>query len=80
MNNAALAAGATVIFPLLNSLITNKDLALVTIGGNGGNGAYTASCRYCVDGQAGIEVKNISAGSLSEAVVINFAIIKGATT
>lgn len=76
MNNAALAAGASVGFNLNNNLISgNQDLLSITTGG-----ASNYDISYsCGTGIAFILVKNKSAGSLSEALIINFAVIKGAT-
>lgn len=81
MNNAAMAAGALISFTLTNSLISSADNVVITLSGAGSqtNGAYNI---YAVasGGFAVIYVKNTSAGSLSEAVVLNFAVIKGATS
>lgn len=76
MHNAALAAGAEIGFTLINSLVTSSDTAVIhPISPFSGY-----SLRWFVDaGAVGIYVKNVSAGSLSEAVKLNFAIIKGAT-
>lgn len=77
MHNAALAAGASVTFALHNSLIAATDLVYpVAVG----SADYKVEA-YIVagGGQAGIRVTNISGGSLSDALVINFAVIKGAS-
>lgn len=83
MNNAALAAGASVTFQLSNNLITTVDALILTIDAYSIIGIPTE--KYSVSGSvlgsgAYITVKNISAGSLSEALRINFTIIKGATS
>lgn len=76
MNNAALAAGASVSFTLNTSLIAGDSDAIVLSG-------KTYADKYRIEaGSIGtanvtIRVTNITAGSLSEALVINFAIIKG---
>lgn len=80
MNAAALAAGATVTFQVNNSLITTADTVLltcpfITIGPNN----YRVEVSFSSNGAFNIRVTNISVGSLSEALVINFALIKGAT-
>ena len=80
MNNAALAANTTVVFGLSNSLITSADNVVVTIQ------SVTLGIQYNVwvyavqSGACVVAVRNITAGSLSEALVINYAIIKGATS
>lgn len=80
MNAAALAAGATVTFQVNNSLITTADTVLltcpfITVGPNN----YRVEVSFSSNGSFNIRVTNISVGSLSEALVINFALIKGAT-
>lgn len=81
MNNAALAAGATVGFTFTNSRIGATDNVHVNI-----TGASVASAgNYNVwtgvqAGSATVWVKNISAGSLSEAVVVTFSVKKGVTS
>ena len=77
MNGAALGAGASVIFALNNSLITAVDVLGVNATGFGN---YFVHCVNTSTGAASIRVTNISAGSLSEAVTIQFAIIKGAAS
>lgn len=76
MNSAALAAGAEVTFSVVNSLCGINDTVVVNTT-NTFN--YTATCQGAGVGAFAIRVKNQTGGSLSEAVLINFAIIKGAT-
>lgn len=81
MNSAALAANASVIFTLTNSLIANTDTLSVNHSSAGGTtSAYQIVPLTCAAGSATIRVTNITAGSLSEALVINFNVIKGATS
>ena len=76
MNNAALAATTNVSFTLTNSLITAKDVIIFNVaGGNATAGTYNVFTSTLAAGSATIVLRNISAGSLSEAVVLNFAII-----
>jgi hypothetical protein len=80
MNNAALAAGASATFTLNNSLIVYTDSIIVNIDGFSILG--TAVDKYTVaispiTGGAYIRVTNISIGSLSEDLRINFSLIKG---
>ena len=77
MNNAAMTAGASVTFNLNNSLLATSD-GLVVCPVNIGN--YRVEVAAISSGVAQIRVTNITAGSLSEALIINFAIIKGATS
>ena len=80
MNNAALAAGASVSFVLTNSLISSRDVIIVNVAGGATTvGTYTSYVSTMGTGTASISLYNISAGSLSEAVVLNYAIIHGAS-
>ena len=80
MNAAALGAGASVSFNLNNTIVGASDILVLNKGNAGTNGnTYTIKCTYIAAGVAEITVTNNSAGSLSEAININFAIIKGAT-
>lgn len=77
MNNAALAGGAVVSFILTNSAIAQTDVVNAQHGSAGTAGAYRVAVKS--SGSAGsviIEVTNTTGGSLSEAIVINFAVFK----
>ena len=82
MNNAALVASGVVEFVFNNSLATNNDLILLTLGNqSGAYGNYNVwGGTFSGGGGFYINVKNISVSLLSDALVINFAIIKGATS
>lgn len=78
MNNAALANGAVVTFTLTNNLLSAKDVIIVNVSGGAATaGTYTALVASIGAGSAVLGLYNISAGSLSEAVVLNYAIIHG---
>ena len=76
MNGAALAADTTVSFTLTNTSIAATDLLVLNHVSGGTAGAYVLNAQAAA-GSASINVRNITAGSLSEAIVIGFAIIKG---
>jgi len=79
MNAAALAATTNVAFTLNNNLISSKDVLIVNVAGGAATaGTYNVFTSTLTAGSATIVLRNISAGSLSEAVVINYAIIHGA--
>jgi hypothetical protein len=78
MNSAALASGATAIFTLTNNLISANDVIIVNVGSGGTSGAYWPYVANLSAGTAVIGLYNNTAGSLSEAVTINFAIIHSA--
>lgn len=76
MNNAALAAATNVSFTLNNSFISSNDVLIVTLsGGIATAGTYNCWVNSMSAGSASITLRNISGGSLSEAVIINFALI-----
>ena len=76
MNGAALAAGVAVSFTLTNSLISAKDVIILTIGSGATATAYTVYVSSMAAGSAVITLRNLTAStSYSEAVVVNYAII-----
>lgn len=77
LNAAALAAGAIVSFTLTNSTIANTDIMALNHVKVGTRGAYNITAD-CLNGSAIIYIRNTSAASLAEAIVIRFAVIKGA--
>jgi threonine dehydratase len=80
MNNAALAGATAVSFTLTNSLISANDAIIVNVSGGGTAAAYTTYISSMTTGSAVITLRNLTAStSLSEAVVLNFAIIHGAS-
>jgi hypothetical protein len=82
MNNAALAGGAVASFVLTNSTISANDTMIVCVSSNttgSAAGAYTTYVSYLSTGTALISLRNLSATSYSEAVIINFSIIHGAS-
>lgn len=77
MNNAALASNTAASFTLTNSLISANDVIILNVSGGGTAGAYTTYVSSMTTGSAVITLRNMSAGSLSEAVIVNYAIIHG---
>jgi hypothetical protein len=78
MHNASLAADTTVSFTLTNSTIAATDLLVLNHVSGGTAGAYLLNAQAAA-GSASINVRNVTAGSLSEAIVIGFAVIKAVT-
>lgn len=78
LNGAALAANTTVSFTLTNNTIAATDLLVLNHVSAGTAGSYALNAQAAA-GSASINVRNITAGSLSEAIVIGFAVIKAAT-
>jgi hypothetical protein len=74
-SNAALAASTTVSFTLSNTLIEVDDILIMNHFSGGTAGSYLLNAQTAAN-SASINVRNISLGSLSEAIVISFAVIK----
>ena len=76
MNNAALGATTNVSFTLTNSTISAKDVVIVNVaGGTAATDSYNCWVSGHAAGSCTIVLRNITGGSLSEAVVLNFAVI-----
>jgi len=76
MNNASLTTATNATFTLNNSFISANDTVILTIsGGQTTPGSYNVFANALAAGTVSITLRNISGGTLSEAIVINFAII-----
>ena len=78
MNAAELAVDTVVSFTLTNTEIAAGDLLVLNHVSGGTPGKYVLNAR-CAAGSATIDVTNVSAGALSEAIVIGFALVKART-
>ena len=78
LNNAALAADTTVSFTLTDTTIAAGDVLVLNHISGGTAGSYLLNAQSAA-GSASINVRNITTGSLSEAIVIAFAVIKAVT-
>lgn len=80
MNNAELAAGASISFQVLcPSFATTSDNVICTVVDDFG-AFYTSEAHSIWNGYFYIRLTNVSGGSRSEAVKVNFSVIKGATS
>jgi hypothetical protein len=77
MNGAALAGNTAVTFNLNNSLISANDILILNVSAGSVADAttYTTYTSSLGAGIAAVTLRNLTATSRSEAVVINFAII-----
>lgn len=75
LNNAALAAGTIVSFVLTDTSIAATDVLVLNHISGGTIGSYTLNAQAAA-GSATINVRNNTAGSLSEALVLQFAVVK----
>lgn len=80
VNNAALSNGAEVTFTVTNSTCNTGDVVLACHGSAGTSGAYNIECSNVANGAFDVTLSNLSAGSLSEAIVVNFIVLKGSAT
>ncbi len=76
MNAAALAAGAIASFTLNNSVLVAGDQLVATHHAAGTFGPYLINARVTGNGTGQIAVRNTSAASLAEAIVIKFTVVK----
>ena len=77
LSGASLAAGASVSFTLINSLIAATDVVVVNIGSAAAIDSYETCVTQVALGSCRIQLRNIAAAALAEAAVLNFAVIKG---
>jgi len=73
----ALAAGASAEFIVNNSSVASTDTVMLLASGNGD---YRVEPYTVFNGSFYVRVTNITGGSLSQAVVINYNVIKGSAT
>ena len=74
----ALGAATIVSSTWTNTLIAATDVVIINHKSGGTLGAYTINVA-CLSGTATLTIRNNTAGSLSEALVLNFVVIKSVT-
>ena len=79
LHGAALAANTPVTFTFTNSTIAANDILVFNHVSAGTIGAYNFNA-IASSGSAVVTVRNITSGSLSEAAVVSFAVIKAVTS
>jgi hypothetical protein len=80
LHNAALAPTTSVGFTVTNSAIAATDTVVVTIASGATADSYTVTVDATAAGSCRISLRNYTAGSLGEALVLNFTVIKGSAT
>jgi hypothetical protein len=75
LNGAALANMTNVSFTLTNNTISAKDVIVLSVASGATAGAYNCWISGKTTGSCTITIRNLSGGSLSEAFVLNFAVI-----
>ena len=76
MNGAALNGTTSVQFTLTNSVIAATDTVVVNLASVNTAGSYFVSVDAVAAGSCVISLRNYSGGALSEAVVLNYAVVK----
>jgi len=79
MASTALAGNTAVSFTMNNSTISSNDTIIVNISGGATTGAYTTYVTSMTAGSAILTLRNLTGTSYSEAVILNFSIIHGAS-
>lgn len=77
MNNANLATTAAVGFTVTDTSVTATDAIFLSIKSGATANSYTVTVDAVAAGSFHICLRNFTGGDLAEAVVINFAVIKG---
>jgi hypothetical protein len=80
LHNAELAAAAIVSFTVTNAQVAATDLVLIQHDSVATLGKYLVSANTMAAGSFNVTVTNISAGNLSEAIVLRFAIVRAVIT
>lgn len=75
-DNALLAASTTVSATWTNTILLATDTVVINHVSGGTPGAYTFNVQ-CGTGTATLNIRNISLGALTEALVLNFTVIRG---
>lgn len=75
-SNAAMNNATNATFTVSNSLVAATDVPLVAVGA-GTTGSYRVSVSQVGAGTFDITLNNFSAVSLTEAVTVNFSLLKG---
>jgi hypothetical protein len=74
--NDALAAGASAMFTVNNGAAAATDVVIANHASGGTVGSYRIDVVAVSAGSFRLKITNTSGGSLSEAIVINFAVFK----
>lgn len=76
LNAASLAAATSVTFTVTDSKVAATDVVMVSIKSGATANSYQATVDAVAAGSFNVSLRNVSAGALAEAVVVNFVILK----
>ncbi len=77
---AALADDALVTFTVTDTAVAATDNVILNHKSGGTLGSYNVQAHTIAAGSFKITIQNVSGGSLSEALVLSFTVVKGAIT
>ncbi len=80
MHAAQLDAGVEVSFTVTNTKVSATDVIIINHGSAGTAGAYLVGISAVGSGSFSVTVSNVTAGNLSQAIVLNFVVIGGAAS
>lgn len=80
VTSLSLATSTALLIKLVNSLITTSDVLSVSIEGADAPNTILTGTGISASGTAWISVYNLSGGTLSSNLLINFVVLKGATS
>ena len=75
---AALADDTIVTFTVTNTAVAATDNVILNHKSGGTLGSYNVQAHTIASGSFKISIRNVSGGSLSEALVLSFTVVKGA--
>tara|TARA_R110002020_G_scaffold469234_1_gene694065 strand:+ start:258 stop:782 length:525 start_codon:yes stop_codon:yes gene_type:complete len=75
---ASLADDAIVTFTLTNTTVAATDNVILNHKSGGTLGSYNVQAHTMASGSFKISIQNVSGGTLSEALVLSFVVVKGA--
>jgi len=76
-HNASLAAGVEVAFIVTNTLVELTDTVVLSIQSGGTAGEYLAHVSTVTNGTFVITLANLSGSSASDAIILNFYVLRG---
>lgn len=76
LNNANLNANTSIAFTFNNSVLAATDVVILNLKSGGSINSYLLAVDSMGAGSCTLTVRNLTAGALAEALVINFAVIK----
>lgn len=80
LNAANLASNTKVSFTITNALIAAADIPLICLASGNTAASYKVWVDAVAAGSCRITLHNDTGGALAEAVILNFALIKGAAS